>query len=188
MRSQWDWEAVAGPLASIPDEAKVWMWWSALIMATACNLLFFVYVELRERRGLCEANRYRRYMKWLAVPTVVQCGYRSVFPEVYTGDCAVDAPGCRATRLVFFDHPANGILVNRGLAAVGELCFVLQIALALRAVNEGLRGASMRSSLVHLASWLVVCLIVAAELCSYACTATTVNLCVGRSFLLGEVA
>ena len=178
---QWvaPWDQPGNPLYdAVDDNAKVWMWWGSLSLASVMNLFFLAYVMLTRSSADSDTAATRLYewrMKWLAVPFVLQCGYRSVFPEVYAGDCAVDGPGCQATRLVFFDDPLNGVLVGRGLAAVGEIAFMVQLALAVQHLNNNLAVWSRRSSVVNVVSVLVVLLITVAEGFSYACTATTWN-------------
>lgn len=52
-------------------------------------------------------------------PLAQECAWRSVFPCLYN------------ERQVLFDTPLNAILLDRSLAAVGEVCWVLQICLIL---------------------------------------------------------
>ena len=64
-------------------------------------------------------------MKYLAVPWVWECAWRSVFPALYL------------QRYAWYDSPLNSILVDRCVACVGELCWTLQIAIALRRQGGG---------------------------------------------------
>ena len=65
-------------------------------------------------------------MKFLAIPFVLHARSAVFCREVYNGDCLEEGPGCVSSRLVFFDHPINGVLVGRGLAAVAEVCLVVK--------------------------------------------------------------
>lgn len=94
----------------------------------------------------------------LAVPWVINCAYRSVFPSLYL------------QRFVFWDTPLNGILVDRGFACVGELCWVFQTSLALRHVDKDITGGRLW---IQASGWLAFVVYIVAEVCSYYNVATT---------------
>jgi len=92
-------------------------------------------------------------MRYLAVPWVWECAWRSVFPALYL------------QRYAWYDSPLNSILVDRCVACVGELCWTLQIAIALRRQGDG--------RFVALASVFAVVTYVVAEGASFYNVATT---------------
>ena len=92
-------------------------------------------------------------MKYLAVPWVWECAWRSVFPALYL------------QRYAWYDSPLNSILVDRCFACVGELCWTLQIAIALRRQGGG--------RFVALASVFAVVTYLVAEGASFYNVATT---------------
>lgn len=97
-------------------------------------------------------------MKWLAVPWVLECAYRSVFPSLYL------------QRYTFWDTPLNSIIVDRTLACAGELSWSFQVAYALRQVDLDVTGGTQWVQGLAWFSWLIY---IAAECCSYYNTATT---------------
>ena len=163
-------------MKAIPDSAKVWMWWSALCAISLCNILFLAYVLITRKSTATDdrTKRYERRLKFLAIPFVFTCAFRSVLPEVYAGDCLVEGEGCLSSRLVFFDHWINGVLVGRGLACFAEVCLVVQAALVVHRLNLDL--GKFGSSYISAGTWVMPLLAVIAEICSYSCTFTTNNL------------
>ena len=108
----------------------------------------------------------------VSLSPVFTCAFRSVLPEVYAGDCLVEERGCLSSRLVFFDHPINGVLSDAPQHL--EVCLVVQAALVLNRLNADLRQHG--SYHVRIATWVMPTLAVIAEVCSYSCTFTTNNL------------
>mmetsp|Transcript_27268 Transcript_27268/g.86643 ORF Transcript_27268/g.86643 Transcript_27268/m.86643 type:complete len:316 (+) Transcript_27268:82-1029(+) len=96
-----------------------WLWWGSLVGLAAVNAALFARAAGRaEPEGPEAARRYQRRMKWLAAPYAFQAVWRSVFPSEYP------------FRLAFFDTPLSSAMLARCMAAVGEVCFGAQLALA----------------------------------------------------------
>ena len=105
------------------DEKLVEDWHTALCVIGAVNVvaLFVLLAKVDAKDG------YGRWMKLLCVPWVVECAWRSVFVSLYL------------QRYVWYDSPLNAILVDRCLACVGELCWTVQISMALWRHSDGSR-------------------------------------------------
>uniref|UniRef100_A0A7S2C3D1 Uncharacterized protein n=1 Tax=Florenciella parvula TaxID=236787 RepID=A0A7S2C3D1_9STRA len=103
-------------------------------------------------------DSYTTTMKYLAVPWVLECAWRSVFPSLYL------------QRFVFWDTPLNAIIVDRTWALFGELSWVFQTMTALRYVDLQITGGK---SWVQASGWVAFAIYVLAEMASYYNTATT---------------
>ena len=117
-------------------------------------------------------RQYSAALRAMAVPFVLVCSLRSVFPDIYV------------SRTVWYDSPLNGILLHRLLATVGELCWIGQIALALAWCGAELRHYKQQLGLAEncfdrataIVARLLPCCIGFAEMCSCTGTATTNSL------------
>lgn len=144
---------------SSPD-TLTWLWWGVMVAIAIFNVGLYGYVVLHQGgQGESASIRlYMRRMKWLAIPFVVECAWRSIFPSVYN------------TRQVFWDTPLNAILVDRALAALGEVVWVTQIAMALAVVSK---DVERQPNAVRGAGACMVLLAVTGECFSFAGTFTT---------------
>jgi hypothetical protein len=93
---------------------KLGLWRCGLALSAALNVCMFVLVLRVPPRDLTLSVQ-----RWLAAPYVFQTSWRSVFISEYIGRRTVTA------------SQLNSPLVARLLACVGELCFGIQMALAL---------------------------------------------------------
>eukprot|EP00947_MAST-08B_sp_MAST-8B-sp1_P004484 g4484.t1 len=116
---------------SLPDNLKLWGWY--ICMVVFCGALNLGLLAARWK-DVQVADSYDRAMKWLAVPWVWECAWRSVFPSLYL------------QRFAFWDTPLNSIIVDRTWACFGELSWTYQIALALRHVDRDITAALSSSS------------------------------------------
>ena len=66
-------------------------------------------------------------MKALGVPFVIQCAWRSFFPEIYN------------VRVTFWDSPLCSPFIGRMLATIGEVTWMAQISLGLIWCDRELR-------------------------------------------------
>ena len=73
---------------------------------------------------------YQRRLRLLALPVVLQCAWRGVFPSLYL------------QRFAFWDTPLNSILVDRTLACAGELSWNLALAVCFVHVDAELHPAA----------------------------------------------
>jgi len=110
-------------------EKTTWVWWGAMLAIVFLNAYFYIKtVGAASQKVPPGASRslqkYMWRMKWLAVPFVFECAWRSVFPSIYNA------------RQTLFDTPLNAILVDRSLAALGEVCWMAQFALALVYIDK----------------------------------------------------
>merc|ERR1712098_942131 len=92
--------------------STTWVWWGTMVAVAVFNIWFLIHEHSKTKLSSDPATRrYQSTIMWLSVPFVVECAYRSVFPSLYN------------ERQVFFDTMFNSILVDRTLAAVGEVCW-----------------------------------------------------------------
>lgn len=146
-----------------------------MVAIAVFNLLLAVYVFCRSRpshprnsgNSSDRSRIYQKMMRRLAWPFVFECAWRSVFPCLYN------------QRQVLIDSPLSAILLDRSLAAIGEVCWVTQISLALEEIHTSLSQQRSRSSskvsfsCFDAATVLMVLLAMTGEVCSYLGTATT---------------
>lgn len=79
-------------------------------------------------------RNYDNMMKWLALPYVVQCAWRSFWPEVYND------------RFVYWDVWMSSIFIGRMLATIGEITWIIQVSWGILKANQeirALRGGKM---------------------------------------------
>lgn len=144
------------PVFVLDGSLILWAWYAFLVVFCCWgNIIHLMCVWQKTRSA---NDTYSQTMRILAVPWVINCAYRSLFPSLYL------------QRYVFWDTPLNGILVDRGLACVGELCCVFQTSLALRHVDMEITGGRLW---VQATGWLSFVVYVVAEICSYYNVATT---------------
>jgi len=103
-------------------------------------------------------DSYGKWMKYLALPWVLECAWRSVFPSLYL------------QRFVFWDTILNSIIVDRCWACVGELAWTFQMSYALRHVDKELTGGKCW---IQMSGWAAFMIYILAEATSYYNTATT---------------
>lgn len=108
--------------------------WRACLLALACvNVVLYISLVfhddaschssyLEPAKGAMSQGTYKNIMQLLALPYVFQTSWRCIFISEYPN------------RKTIMDHPLNSVLVARLLAAVGEFCFGLQLALGLYSV------------------------------------------------------
>ncbi|CAJ1343881.1 unnamed protein product [Effrenium voratum] len=143
---------------------RTWLWWGSMVAIAFLNLLLFRHVNRSKRARDVEHKRYQRVLKMLCLPFLFECAWRSVFPCLYN------------ERQVLFDTPLNAILLDRSLAAVGEVCWVLQICLILEQLATDLKMHSARplgKCVVECCSILMALLALCGETCSFLGTFTT---------------
>lgn len=139
-----------------------------MVSVSVCNLVMYLLVtHITGYSSDPDTRHYQRKLKWLAFPFIFQCGWRSCYPCLYNA------------RQTYFDTPLNGILVNRSLAAIGEVCLVAQISIVLRKIlldTHPTNHDSKWPTYVKTISYVIVFLVLGAETCSYTATATTNHL------------
>ncbi len=135
-------------------------WWTAL-----CAVSFFnVWVWHRSCAALASRKadtepavyRFQRSQLLLSGLYVLGCAFRSLLPRA------------DVQRFGLIDSWASSVLVGRSVATVAELCFAAQWALLLYVTAK---EANFRLGMV--VSWLLVPLIVFAEVCSWYGVLTT---------------
>ena len=102
------------------DKDDIIMKFYALVcVASVFNLGWMSKVYFTQNDGKSdETKHYQKWMKLLAVPFVFQCAYRSFLPEIYN------------ERLAFWDTIWCNMFIGRGLATVGEVTWIMQVAYA----------------------------------------------------------
>lgn len=132
-------------------------WWLAMVAVCAViNLALLVVLIVKI--PVASGDSYGWWMKVLAVPWVLECGWRTVFPSLYL------------QRRTLWNTPLNSILVDRTLACVGELANTVQLSLALRHIDEQVTG---KTPWVQVSGWAAIGIYVVAECVSYYNVATT---------------
>ena len=128
-------------------------WWTVLCVAAALNVALLVasawWLARDKLRMPASLYASRVVQLWLSAGYVLGCGFRSILPMV-------DVP-----RICLHDSFISRIAVGRTVATVAELCFAIQWALLLREASSG-KGVAAR------AGSLIVPIIVAAEIFSWA--------------------
>lgn len=135
-------------------------WWTILCALSVCNgCLWHLSIRAAARwRAIVEPAVYllQRRQLLLSAVYVFGCGFRSILPRA------------DVQRLGLYDSWMSSVMVGRSVATVAELCFMAQWALLLNLIA---RQADSRFGVR--VSWLLVPLIVAAEVCSWTAVLTT---------------
>jgi hypothetical protein len=146
------------PLASM--SSGVVAWWAGLCAVSIINLCGWrlAATALARRKATVDpaVYRFQRQQLLLSAVYVLGCGFRSILPRA------------DVQRIGLYDSWMSSVLVGRSVATVAELCFVIQWALLLRMLA---RDSS--ASFAGVVSWLLVPLIVVAEVCSWYSVLTT---------------
>jgi hypothetical protein len=142
------------------ESAGVLVWWSALCAVSIFNIWLW-----RQSAGALARRKtdtdpvihgYQRWQLVLCAVYVFGCAFRSLLPR---GD---------VQRIGLLDSWVSCALLGRSVATVAELCFAAQWALWLRQTT-----ANADSRFAVAVSWLLVPLIVVAEMCSWYGVLTT---------------
>lgn len=136
------------------DVPWLWVWWTGMVAVSVFNIGWM----LHRWSKIEPKDSYGKWMKYLAVPWVLECAWRSVFPSLYL------------QRFVFWDTMLNSIIVDRCWACVGELAWTFQVAYALRHVDKEVTGGKCW---IQMSGWAAFVIYIAAECTSYYNTATT---------------
>ena len=147
----------------------MWTWYITLTCISLFNYILYALVvnEVRISKIDERDQTYQLRMRYLSLPFIFVCSYRSVFPSIYL------------YRLVWFDTIFNSILLARSLAFIAEMAWVIQIALAVSRISSDIQAQQVHPNnkivckicqfIVH----LLIIFIFAAEICSFYATITT---------------
>jgi hypothetical protein len=138
----------------------VLIWWSALCAISVLNFcawrLSAVAIERQKPQLDPALYVFQRRQLLLSAVYVLGCGFRAILPRA------------DVQRIGLFDSWLSSVLVGRSVATLAELCFVAQCALLLNRISK---EADSRFGIV--VSWLLVPIIVVAEICSWYAVLTT---------------
>ena len=98
---------------------EIWNWYLALCAVSVFNIIVYIKILMTKENVKKEDYNYVYWMKVLAFPYVLQCAWRSFFPELYN------------QRITFWDTPLNSCFIGRGLATIGEVTWIAQCAMGL---------------------------------------------------------
>lgn len=136
--------------AILPRHNAVWQWWLTMVIIAAVNLMAACYGVHRTGASLASL---------LALVYVGMCAFRSALPRA------------DLKRLCLFETPLSTPLVGRSVATVGELCFVVLLAMCLvraaECVGRTAGGAPMPLPTFRAAAGVSVGLVVVAEALSW---------------------
>ena len=136
------------------------MWWTVLCAVAVINACGWHRTAQRVARQSAMADGpvalFRKRQLWLSAVFVLGCGFRSLIPRA------------DVQRFGLIDSWLSSVLIGRSVATAAELCFVAQWALLLYAAA---RGVGSRFGVA--VAWLLVPLVVVAEVCSWSAILTT---------------
>jgi hypothetical protein len=144
------WRARSNPLA--------W-WWAFLTLVSVANIAvwFAMYHALHHEAPISLASSQDiGTMLMLCAAYVFGCAFRSVLPRA------------DVQRICLFDTWLSSVFVGRSVATVAEICFAAQWMIILNRLGA-MAGAETTLNI----AWLIVPLIVIAELCSWYAVLTT---------------
>jgi hypothetical protein len=135
-------------------------WWTVMCVVSVCNIWLWRHSAraLSDRRETMDRAEYQ-YQRWqllLSAAYVFGCAFRALLPRA------------DVQRIGIFDTWASSVLVGRSVATVAELCFAVQWAMFLRQTAR--RADCRRAASI---AYLIVPLIVVAEVCSWYAVLTT---------------
>src|SRR6516225_7775692 len=134
-------------------------WWGSLTLVSAANILvwFMLYREFYPSvAGSIGGGSDIGLMLLLCAAYVFGCAFRSFLPRA------------DIQRICLFDTWLSSVFVGRSVATVAEICFVAQWAIILSQLG-GMADADTALN----AAWVIVPLIIIAELCSWYAVLTT---------------
>jgi hypothetical protein len=135
-------------------------WWIALCALSVFNIDLWrrSATALARRKADIdpEVYRFQRCQLLLSAAYVLGCAFRSILPRA------------DVQRIGLLDSWVSSVLVGRSVATVAELCFAAQLALLLHMIAR-----DVNSRVGNAISWLLVPMIVVAELCSWYGVLTT---------------
>lgn len=138
----------------------VLLWWTALCAVAVANVCVWRLsaAAVARRKAALSPDLY--LLQWrqllLSAVYVLGCGFRAVLPRA------------DIQRIGLYDSWVSCVMVGRSVATVAELCFVAQWALMLHRFSK---DAGCRFGVA--VAWLLVPMIVVAELCSWYAVLTT---------------
>src|SRR6516164_7251885 len=132
-----DWVAWSNPVS---------IWWGFLLIVSSINVGLWLVLHgyLRSR------NRAVELIVLLSAAYVFGCAFRAVLPRA------------DVQRICLFDTWLSSVFVGRSVATIAEICFVAQWAIILSQLG-GMADADTALN----AAWVIVPLIIIAELCSW---------------------
>ena len=97
------------------DDSFIWYWYISLFLISIGNILTYFYLIYTKNEAY-EGKDLGKYVVWMQIlggPYVLQCAWRSFWPEIYN------------IRVAFWDTPLNSIFLGRMLAHVGEVTWIM---------------------------------------------------------------
>jgi hypothetical protein len=143
------WRAQSNPLA--------W-WWGFLTLVSGANIAawFALYYALHNEAPVALGRSDVEPMLLLCAAYVFGCAFRSVLPRA------------DVQRICLFDTWLSSVFVGRSVATVAEVCFAAQWMIILSRLGT-MAGAETTLNI----AWVIVPLIVIAEVCSWYAVLTT---------------
>jgi len=148
------WRARSNPLARNP----LAVWWGFLTLVSGANIAawFVLYRTLHSEAPVTLARSDVEPMLLLCAAYVFGCAFRSVLPRA------------DVQRICLFDTWLSSVVVGRSVATVAEVCFAAQWMIILSRLGT-MAGAETTLNV----AWVIVPLIVVAEICSWYAVLTT---------------
>src|SRR5215475_13087388 len=145
-----DWLAWSNPVA---------VWWGFLLVASVANIAALLWLHrcFRRRSFDGDGGTFRiELLLLLCAIYVFGCAFRSILPRA------------DVQRICLFDTWLSSVFVGRSVATVAEVCFAVQWVIILRQLGD-LTGADTTLN----AAYVILPLIVIAEICSWYAVLTT---------------
>jgi hypothetical protein len=135
------------------------VWWGFLIAVSAANIMLWLLLHSRFRRGVGDWRRAAFAIEpllLLSAAYVFGCAFRSFLPRA------------DVQRICLFDTFLSSVAVGRSVATIAEICFVVQWAIVLRELARMTHSDTGKNI-----SFVIVPLIVVAECFSWYSVITT---------------
>jgi hypothetical protein len=142
----------------------VTLWWRLLTLVSGANIVFWVLLYRQLRGGAVDgagaatigSGSQTGAMLMLCAAYVFGCAFRSVLPRA------------DVQRICLYDSFLSSIFVGRTVATIAEICFAAQWAIILGQLGD-IAGADTAVN----AAYVILPLIVIAEICSWYAVLTT---------------
>src|SRR5246127_2993550 len=133
-------------------------WWGFLTLVSGANIAvwFALYSALHSEAPVTLGRSDVEPMLLLCAAYVFGCAFRSILPRA------------DVQRICLFDTWLSSVFVGRSVATVAEVCFAAQWMIILSRLG-GMAGAETTLNI----AWVIVPLIVIAEVCSWYAVLTT---------------
>ena len=120
-------------------------WYQALCFFSVLNIIAYMRILYLPYRSTSPSQaKYEYWIRWLALPYVFQCAYRSFWPMQYN------------SRVVFWATILNSCFIGRMLATVAEVTWIIQVRMGVVQALKDIRSYLPEEALSKNTQWWIL--------------------------------